>query len=128
MMAENNLRRVKELLLRQRLEIFQRKQQLESNWDELSEREIEMEETAQKAALAEIYEQLDEQEQQEIETIDLALDKIDTNTYGICEGCRKPIPPERLAMLPATPYCTACSLRQGKSPKVTPASIGRDTL
>jgi RNA polymerase-binding transcription factor DksA len=123
MMAEKNLMRLKELLLRQRMEIFQRKQRLESNWDELSEREIEMEEVAQKAALAEIYEQLDEQEQEEIGTIDLALDKIDTDTYGICEGCRKAISPERLALLPATPYCIACSLREGKGRKVPPASI-----
>ena len=123
MMADNNLMRLKELLLRQRLEIFQRKQRLESDWDELSEREIEMEEAAQKAALTEIYEQLDEQEQNEIETIDLALDKIDTDTYGICEGCREPITPERLALLPATPYCVACSLREEKGSKVPPASI-----
>ena len=113
-MAANNLMRLKGLLLRQRLE---------SDWDELSEREIEIEEAAQKAALTEIYEQTDEQEQNEIETIDLALDKIDTDTYGICEGCREPITPERLALLPATPYCIACSLREGKGPKVPPATI-----
>ena len=123
MMVENNLMRLKELLLRQRIEIFQRKQRLESNWDELSEREIEMEEVAQKAALTETFEQLDEQEQEEIEAIDLALNKIDTDTYGICEGCRKEITPERLALLPATPYCITCSLREGKGPKVPPASI-----
>jgi RNA polymerase-binding transcription factor DksA len=123
MMAENDLMQLRESLLRQRMEIFQRKQRLESSWDELSEREIEMEEVAQKAALTEIYEQLDEQEQNEIETIDLALNKIDADTYGICEGCRKSISQERLALLPATPYCIACSLKQGEGPKVPPATI-----
>ncbi|MCK4838796.1 MAG: TraR/DksA C4-type zinc finger protein, partial [Desulfobulbaceae bacterium] len=47
----------------------------------------------------------------------------DSGSYGICEECLKPITPERLALLPATPYCIACSLSQDKSPKVPPASI-----
>jgi RNA polymerase-binding transcription factor DksA len=123
MTADHNLRRVKDLLLRQRREILQRRQQLESNWDELSEREIEMEETAQKAAVAEIYAQLDDQEQREIATIDLALDKIADHTYGICAGCRKPISPARLALLPATPYCLTCSSGMGKDLKVPPANL-----
>ena len=71
-----------------------------------------MEEEAQKAELTEIFNQLDLQEQRQIEEIDLALSRMDAGTYGICEGCRKDIPPDRLQALPATSYCLKCSARQ----------------
>lgn len=35
-----------------------------------------------------------------------ALEKIATTTYGTCESCKEPIKPERLAVNPATRFCT----------------------
>ncbi|MCA1765733.1 MAG: TraR/DksA C4-type zinc finger protein [Desulfobulbaceae bacterium] len=108
-MATMDLEYLKAKLIMQRREIFSRLQNLDEGWQELSQRDIEMEEEAQKAELSEIFNQLDLQEQREIEEIDLALSRMDTGIYGICEGCRKNIPPERLQALPATPYCVKCS-------------------
>jgi RNA polymerase-binding transcription factor DksA len=37
--------------------------------------------------------------------IDAALQRIESGTYGICEGCGKPIPAQRLSALPWARYC-----------------------
>jgi len=42
--------------------------------------------------------------------IDIALGKIQTGTYGICEKCGKPIEHEILAIDPESRFCKACKL------------------
>ena len=115
-MDEKDLKRLKDLLLTQRLEIYNRLQGLESEWEDLSEHDIEMEEEAQKADLTALYDQLDDLEKQEIEDIDLALTKMAAATYGACEKCRKPIALKRLKTLPATRFCKRCARKaEGKT-------------
>lgn len=46
----------------------------------------------------------------EIERIHAALSRIDKGTYGICVKCGDPVQKERLALLPATPFCAACAV------------------
>jgi DnaK suppressor protein len=41
--------------------------------------------------------------------IDLALSRIDNNTYGICENNGEPIPKARLEAIPWARYCVACA-------------------
>ncbi|MEU1005938.1 TraR/DksA family transcriptional regulator [Streptomyces tibetensis] len=43
--------------------------------------------------------------------IERAFTRIDDGTYGICVGCAKPIPAERLEILPYTRHCVACQRR-----------------
>lgn len=104
-----DMERLKNLLLEQRQEICRYRQDLESDWQALSERDVEKEEEAQKADLSCLFEQLDNREQEEIKEIDRALTKIATATYGSCEQCRKPIPLERLEALPSTRLCSVCA-------------------
>lgn len=120
-MAEQDLERLRNKLLKQREEFFHGLHDLEKDWQELAEREIEFEEEAQKAALTELFSQLDEREQREIEEIDLALGKMAAASYGICEGCNKPIPLARLDALPATRYCLGCGARKEEKMKIPPA-------
>jgi DnaK suppressor protein len=37
-----------------------------------------------------------------------ALARVDAGTYGVCERCGQPIPPERLEALPAAKACVTC--------------------
>jgi DnaK suppressor protein len=46
--------------------------------------------------------------EERIGEIDGALARIDAGTYGICENCGKPIPPERLEALPFATRDVAC--------------------
>ncbi|MCX5871116.1 MAG: TraR/DksA C4-type zinc finger protein [Deltaproteobacteria bacterium] len=107
-MSEKDLTHLKNLLLRQRREILDRLQGLESDWQTLSEHDIEREEEAQKADLASLFDQLEERERLELEDIELALTKMGNATYGICEKCHKALALERLEVLPATRFCRKC--------------------
>lgn len=44
-----------------------------------------------------------------VKDIDIALKKIETETYGKCENCNKDIPIERLQVFPAARMCNDCS-------------------
>lgn len=37
-----------------------------------------------------------------------AASRIASGTYGICQGCGQPIPPQRLKAVPLTPFCLPC--------------------
>lgn len=45
----------------------------------------------------------------QLAAIDDALSRAEAGRYGICEGCRRPIDPERLEALPATTVCVTCA-------------------
>lgn len=47
-----------------------------------------------------------------IREIDSALEKIESNTYGLCETCSKFIEPERLEVLPHAKNCIECERLQ----------------
>ena len=38
-----------------------------------------------------------------------ALQRIESGTYGLCEGCRAEIPLDRLEALPYAAYCIGCA-------------------
>ncbi len=44
-----------------------------------------------------------------IKEIEIALKKIDSGEYGVCERCGARINPERLKIIPWTRYCARCS-------------------
>ncbi|MGW2821919.1 TraR/DksA family transcriptional regulator [Streptomyces sp. NPDC001443] len=43
-----------------------------------------------------------------LKEIDAAFARVQDGSYGDCEGCAKPIPVERLEILPHTRYCVPC--------------------
>ena len=45
----------------------------------------------------------------QVDQLDAALDRVAAGTYGICEVCGLPIPPERLAVRPAARTHVACA-------------------
>ncbi|WP_395575129.1 TraR/DksA C4-type zinc finger protein [Streptomyces sp. BK79] len=55
---------------------------------------------AQKAAIERVLKEIEE-----------AFGRIEAGTYGTCQGCGKPVPGERLEILPYTRYCVACQRR-----------------
>jgi len=59
-----------------------------------------------------------EREQRLIKKIDEALDRIDQNTYGICERCEEEIPYPRLKARPVTTLCINCKTLEEQEEKV----------
>ncbi|MFD8608805.1 TraR/DksA C4-type zinc finger protein [Streptomyces sp. NPDC059631] len=43
-----------------------------------------------------------------LKEIDDAFARIEAGTYGLCLACAKPVPAERLEILPYTRHCVAC--------------------
>jgi RNA polymerase-binding transcription factor DksA len=61
---------------------------------------------------------LDERGKEEIQEIDLAIDKLQTGSYGRCELCGKSIPLKRLLAVPATRLCRKCAQQFEQSQKL----------
>lgn len=77
--------------------------------------EPEIVEEGQEETIARLLARLEDHEREEIEAIDRALQRIELGDYGICSGCGRPIPVERLKILPATDLCVDCA-RQKEMP------------
>ena len=58
-----------------------------------------------------------ENEEQLIEEINAALDRLDQGIYGRCVACQQEIPKERLQALPYARYCVPCAERQQGTPR-----------
>ena len=52
---------------------------------------------------------LTENEEELLQSIDDALQRIEDGTYGVCSNCGKPIGEERLVALPWTNLCIDCA-------------------
>jgi DnaK suppressor protein len=52
------------------------------------------------------------QEKRELDEVYAAQARLETGTFGICEGCGRPIPLARLRALPTTRTCVACQARE----------------
>jgi RNA polymerase-binding transcription factor DksA len=52
-----------------------------------------------------------------LQSLQIALQKLEHGSYAICEVCGKPIDPERLAILPETTRCVDCARK--RTDKVT---------
>lgn len=53
----------------------------------------------------------------EIAEIEAALDRAVCGTYGTCVACGTSVAPERLELLPATPYCRRCAIEHMHDPR-----------
>lgn len=66
-------------------------------------------EQAQELENDEVLTDLDEHGRQELELIDLALQRIQDGTYGVCVECEETINPQRLKALPFAVLCIQCA-------------------
>ncbi len=46
--------------------------------------------------------------QERMREVDRALERLEAGTYGICDNCNQPIPPERLEARPFSALCVNC--------------------
>ena len=108
-MKETTLKKLKSELFKRRQEILQQVAHLESEREELEQPSVEPIESAQKENLALLIRKLDDRGKEEIAEIELALTKMSSDRYGVCELCGKSIPIKRLKVLPATRLCHNCA-------------------
>lgn len=104
-MNDQDLARMRNLLLKTRKEILDRVRRLEAGIEDLQGPEAELEEEAQKLELSQRYGRLGNRERETIEAIELALNKIEAGKYGRCEECGETIPIKRLQVVPWARLC-----------------------
>jgi DnaK suppressor protein len=88
----------------------------------IEEREAEIEENAQKERLAGLISRLTEREQEMIQQIDAALERMDEGAYGECVECENGISPARLRAMPTALLCIDCATEREKRQK----ALGRN--
>jgi DnaK suppressor protein len=71
-----------------------------------------MADTATETVDREIDYTLEEADARLLASIDLALGRIESGTYGICVNCGAQIPPERLEAMPWATLCIDCKRRE----------------
>lgn len=100
---------VRARLLELRSELTDRHERIDKHLQNRDEpRHADSEERAGAASNDETMELLDANALQELQQIDHALARIETGSYGVCEACDKPIPDDRLEMLPFATRCVGC--------------------
>ena len=57
-----------------------------------------------------------ESEEDTLEQIEAALERIEDRVYGLCVECATKIPKTRLNAIPYTPYCIKCATRIESEP------------
>jgi len=59
-----------------------------------------------------VLSRLEGQEKHELDEIDAAQARLAAGTFGVCEGCGKPIPLARLRAMPTARSCVPCQLKR----------------
>jgi DnaK suppressor protein len=62
---------------------------------------------------------LGDRERKKLAEIDLALERINEGTYGVCEECGEPVGEKRLEVLPFTRVCVDCQSRIEREQRIT---------
>ena len=62
---------------------------------------------------------LTDREKRKLAQIDDAIDRIEENTYGLCEECGVKIPKARLKVLPFAIFCVECQEKNEREEKYT---------
>jgi RNA polymerase-binding protein DksA len=114
-MDTNKKRAIEAKLKEQRQELVKKRLANEESWQNLHRNEIEFEESATNEYLAASLDQLDKQDKRRIEEIDIALGKLQSELYGICEICGEEISGKRLEALPWTTKCIDCAAEMERS-------------
>ena len=60
---------------------------------------------------------LGEKERNQLKLVELALEKISRESYGICERCEGKIPAKRLEAMPYARFCVSCQSEVEQSPR-----------
>lgn len=93
--------------------LTEKKNELEHRLDKLKESSVQpLDKSSKEAAIElesnEVDEGLDKEAREELEQVYLALQRIDSGTYGTCRSCLEGIPMRRLEAVPFTSICMKC--------------------
>jgi RNA polymerase-binding transcription factor len=108
-----HLQRLRRILDRERAQTYERIRELRDEQQQ-DATPLPSDEFDEARALAEIetHARLIEVAEGRLNEIDDALARLETNRYGLCEGCGNEIPIARLRALPFATYCVRCQQKR----------------
>jgi DnaK suppressor protein len=62
--------------------------------------------------VADTLSRLEGLERHQLDEVNAALARLEAGTYGVCEGCSRPIPLARLRAIPTARYCVECQVAE----------------
>ncbi len=99
--------RYRDVLEKRLSELQDRLQEIDEALD--SHQSKDWEELATEREGDEVLERMGSSGQVEITRIKAALDRMAEGEFGYCVSCGEEIPPERLDLVPHTPFCRSCA-------------------
>jgi len=109
MLRTNELREIKDILLKTKNEILENLEERIKSNDVSEQREIgDIFDDADLEQSREFNLLLSTRERQKVKQIDTALSKIENGEYGYCEDCGENIPIGRLKAMPFATLCVKC--------------------
>lgn len=108
-MRDHELQYFEEILLARKAQIIKNITGVESEMKQL--RELELNDEGDYASVSNdnmVENAIGSQQQHELQEIEIALSKIKTKQYGICEMCEDEIGFQRLKVKPHAKYCIVC--------------------
>ena len=111
-MKKKELQECRKKLLEEKSKILDRylaKEETQQRLEEESKEPRDWEDIGQMTYTEELLDNLSHIEMNTLTEIDLALKKIESGTYGVCENCGAEINIERLKAIPWTRYCATCA-------------------
>jgi DnaK suppressor protein len=113
---KKTLQRLKKTLLKEREEIIGGVKQIYESSKEIGQDGIQdIGDEAANIYNKQILLSLNENERLRLQEVDEALDRIQNETYGICEECGGPIGLKRLEVRPVAKYCVPCKTKLEKT-------------
>lgn len=104
-----DIEHLKNELLRSRQDIEERLQKLKNHIQHVdTDNDPDFEEQAVQNANDDVVNELSDSLKLQLSEINLALNRIDKGTYGICSSCGEEISSERLNAIPYTTSCKQC--------------------
>ncbi|RPJ07792.1 MAG: TraR/DksA family transcriptional regulator [Deltaproteobacteria bacterium] len=113
---KKTLQRFKKILLKEREEIIGGVKQIFESSKEIGQDGIQdIGDEAANIYTKQILLSLNENERLRLQEVDEALDRIENETYGICEECGGPIGLKRLEVRSVAKYCVPCKTKLEKT-------------
>ncbi len=123
MMDKQDLKEFKELLIKKKAQVAKGIEHIANDQLKTSQRDAAGDLSAYSLHMADMatdnYDRefalnLADNEQKVIHRIDTAIEKVDSNTFGLCELCGKKIAKARLKVVPYAELCVPCQEKQEK--------------
>ena len=106
---------IKKILLKKRVELLKDlNKDLKSEKNDFDSEIGDFYDNADTERGRQLFHLLSGREQDKLNAIDDALQRIEDGTYGVCEECGKKIHKERLKIMPFAKFCVACQSEMEK--------------